>query len=233
MNNLFFGDNLDILSEQIKDESVDLIYMDPPFNSRVDYNILFKSPEGNESDSQIEAFDDTWHWGEQAEKEFSDLLLQENTDVAQIIQAFRSFLGENDMMAYLVMMTSRIVELHKVLKPTGSLYLHCDPTASHYLRIILDGVFGKQNLRNEIIWSYKRYTAKSKRFQKLHDVIFFYSKTDKYTFNDIRVPYGDKSGVADSHYKQDDQGKWYRWQKRKNDEPYKIYKQELQNKDLE
>ena len=95
------------------------------------------------------------------------------------------------MMAYLVMMTSRILELHKVLKLTGSLYLHCDPTASHYLRIILDGVFGKQNLRNEIIWSYKRYTAKSKRFQKLHDVIFFYSKTDKYTFNDIRVPYGD------------------------------------------
>jgi site-specific DNA-methyltransferase (adenine-specific) len=124
---------------------------------------------------------------------------------------------------YLVMMALRIIELHRVLKPTGSFYLHCDPTMSHYLKTICDVIFGKDNFRNEIIWSYKRYTAFSNRFQRLHDVILFYSKTDFALFNDIRDDYGDKSGKADAHYKQDEDGKWYRWQKRKGQEPYKIY----------
>jgi adenine specific DNA methylase Mod len=144
MNSLYFGDNLDILREHIRDESIDLVYLDPPFNSKRDYNILFKTPKGHQSDAQITAFEDTWHWGEQAEKEFTDLLHQENTYIAEMIQAIRRFLGENDMMAYLTMMANRLLELHRVLKPTGSLYLHCDPTASHYLKIILDGVFGKE-----------------------------------------------------------------------------------------
>ncbi len=140
-------------------ESVDLIYLDPPFNSKRDYNLLFKSPKGQASEAQIEAFEDSWHWNPQAEREFDELLHQPNTDVAEMMKALRAFLGENDMMAYLTMMANRLLQLHRVLKPTGSLYLHCDPTASHYLKIVLDGVFGKENFSNEIIW--KRTTPKN------------------------------------------------------------------------
>ena len=147
-NNLYFGDNLDILRDDIKSESVDLIYLDPPFNSNANYNILFRSPNGHEPHAQITAFEDTWHWGEQAEREFAELVLQPNTDVSEMMQALRRFLGENDVMAYLTMMANRLLELHRVLKPTGSLYLHCDPTASHYLKIVLDGICGKENYQN-------------------------------------------------------------------------------------
>ncbi len=123
MGTLYYGDNLNVLREEIKDESVDLIYLDPPFNSKMDYNLLFKSPKGHKSDAQITAFVDTWSWGEQAELEFSQLLKHDNTDVSELIAAFRRFLKKTDMMAYLVMMASRLLELHRVLKPTGSLYL--------------------------------------------------------------------------------------------------------------
>src|SRR3984893_16198504 len=156
-NTLYFGDNLKILRDNIRDESVDLIYLDPPFNSKANYNVLFRSPKGHESPAQITAFEDTWHWGEQAETEFNELIHQPNTDVAEMMNALRHFLGENDMMAYLTMMANRLLELHRVLKPTGSLYLHCDPTASHYLKIVLDGVFGKTHFRSEISW--KRSSA--------------------------------------------------------------------------
>ena len=142
MGQLYFGDNLDILCEHIKDESIDLIYLDPPFNSKRGYNLLFRTPKGHESDAQVTAFEDTWHWGEQAEREFNELLHQSNTDVSEMIQSLRRFLKESDVMAYLTMMATRLLELHRVLKPTGSLYLHCDPTASHYLKIVLDAVFG-------------------------------------------------------------------------------------------
>ncbi|HYM35237.1 MAG TPA: DNA methyltransferase, partial [Steroidobacteraceae bacterium] len=142
MNKLYFGDNLDILREHIKDETIDLVYLDPPFNSKRDYNLLFKSPKGHAADAQITAFEDSWHWGEQAEREFGDLLRQPNTDVAEMMRALRGFLGENDMMAYLTMMANRLLELNRVLKSTGSIYLHCDPLASHYLKIVLDAVFG-------------------------------------------------------------------------------------------
>ena len=141
MGNLYFGDNLDILREHIKDETIDLIYLDPPFNSKRDYNVYLKTPKGYDSDAQITAFDDTWHWGEQAEREFAELLHQSNTDVSEMIQSLRRFLKESDMMAYLTMMANRLLELHRVLKSSGSLYLHCDPTASHYLKIVLDAVF--------------------------------------------------------------------------------------------
>jgi site-specific DNA-methyltransferase (adenine-specific) len=133
MNTLFFGDNLVILREHIANESVDLIYLDPPFNSNRAYNVYLTAPKGQQSDAQITAFDDTWHWGDQAEREYSELLHQPNTDITALITALRSVLHETDLMAYLVMMTSRLLELKRVLKPTGSLYLHCDPTASHYL----------------------------------------------------------------------------------------------------
>lgn len=184
MPSLYYGDNLYVLRESIPDECVDLIYLDPPFNSKRDYNLLFKSPKGQASDAQIEAFEDTWHWNQQAEYEYDELLKQVNTDVAELMRALRTFLGENDMMAYLTMMANRLLELHRVLKPTGSLYLHCDPTASHYLKIVLDAVFGKEHYRNEIIW--KRSNPKSNgsvNFPTCSDTILRYSKSTHCIFH--------------------------------------------------
>jgi adenine specific DNA methylase Mod len=186
MNQLYFGDNLDWLrnKEIFPDASVDLIYLDPPFNSKRDYNLLFKSPKGEKSEAQIEAFKDSWSWGDQAEKELDELLKHKNTDVAQMINALVTFLGRNDMTAYLVMMSTRLLEMHRVLKSTGSLYLHCDPTASHYLKVVLDAVFGFVNYRNEIIW--KRSNPKSLgsiNFPTCSDTIFRYSKSNKVTFH--------------------------------------------------
>ncbi len=184
MGSLYFGDNLFVLRDEIKSESVDLVYLDPPFNSKRDYNLLFKTPKGHDSDAQITAFDDSWHWGEQAEREFAELLHQENTDVAEMIQSLRRFLKESDMMAYLVMMANRLVELHRVLKSTGSLYLHCDPTASHYLKIVLDTIFGAENFNNEISWRRSQTRSSiSKIYRRAHDVILFYSKSSDYSFN--------------------------------------------------
>jgi len=128
---LYYGDNLTVLRDSIASESVDLVYLDPPFNSQATYNVLFKGPSGKMADAQIEAFDDTWHWGEQAERAFSEVLASPYTQAAALLAAMRSFLGENDVMAYLAMMAVRLIELHRVLKPTGSLYLHCYPTAAH------------------------------------------------------------------------------------------------------
>jgi site-specific DNA-methyltransferase (adenine-specific) len=152
-NGLYYGDNLAVLRESIADESVDLIYLDPPFNSNASYNILFKAPSGEQSQAQIEAFEDTWHWNESAERAFDEVVTGPHSDASIMLRAMRSALGENDMMAYLAMMAVRLIELHRVLKPTGSLYLHCDPTASHYLKVLLDAVFGPKQFLNEIIWS--------------------------------------------------------------------------------
>jgi len=221
-NTLYYGDNLAILRDFIKDESIDLIYLDPPFNSKADYNILYKEPTGEPSKAQITAFEDTWHW-EGAVDTFNEIMDTAPSEIAQMMKTFKDFLGPNDMMAYLSMMCIRLIELKRVLKDTGSIYLHCDPTASHYLKILMDTVFGKTNIRNEIIWCYRRYTAVANRFQKLHDVILFYSKADNTIFNQQYVQYKDKSGMADSHYKQDENGEWYRWQKRRGQEPYKVY----------
>jgi site-specific DNA-methyltransferase (adenine-specific) len=163
-NKLFYGDNLDVLRQQIKDESVDLVYLDPPFNSNANYNLLFKSPSGEKSQAQIEAFEDTWHWNMHAAQAFDEVLTGQNAEAASMLRAIHGFLGENDMMAYLAMMAVRLLELHRVLKPTGSLYLHCDPTASHYLKILLDAIFGKENFRNEIIWKRSSAHNSAKRF---------------------------------------------------------------------
>lgn len=190
MNALYYGDNLDILRKCIKDESVDLIYLDPPFNSNANYNVLFKSHKGHASDAQITAFEDTWHWAEPAEQAFTDLLKSPNTDVAEMIRAFRSFLGESDMMAYLTMMAVRLLELHRVLKPTGSLYLHCDPTASHYLKIILDGVFAPENFRSEIIWRRSSsHNSTTRQFGPVHDTIFCYGKTAQHKLREQLMPH--------------------------------------------
>ncbi len=157
-NVLYYGDNLDILRRYIPDESVDLVYLDPPFNSNRDYNVIFKDESGNSTDAQLLAFEDTWHWGPDAEAQYAYLTNTARNQgrvpstVSTIVAALRSGIGENQMMAYLVEMAVRLVELHRVLKPTGSLYLHCDPTASHYLKVLLDAIFGARNFRNEIVW---------------------------------------------------------------------------------
>src|SRR3954470_12497322 len=182
-NTLYYGDNLFILREHIQSESVDLIYLDPPFNSNRTYNVLFKDEHGTDSEAQLEAFEDTWHWNLEAEHTYAELLTEAPTHVAVMIESIRDLIGTNQMMAYLVMMTVRLVELHRVLKLTGSLYLHCDPIASHYLKIILDTIFGISQFRNEIIW--KRTSAHSDTKQgnvihmgRVHDVILFYTKTE-------------------------------------------------------
>lgn len=189
-NTLFYGDNLPILRDYIASESVDLVYLDPPFNSSRSYNVLFKEESGQESQSQITAFDDTWHWGHQAEELYAELVTGINGTVGLMIGALRGAIGENQMMAYLVMMAARLVELHRVLKPTGSLYLHCDPTASHYLKIVLDTIFGAQNYRNEIIWQRTSAHANVKqKFGAVHDILLFYSKASGFTWNQQYQPY--------------------------------------------
>lgn len=207
-NTLYFGDNLAILRESIRDESIDLVYLDPPFNSKATYNVLFRSPKGHEgAPAQIEAFEDTWHWGDQAEREFTELVQQPNTEVSEMMQALRRFLGENDVMAYLTMMANRLLELHRVLKATGSLYLHCDPTASHYLKIVLDGVFGKNGFRNEIIWQRTNaHNMRTKGYVRANDTLLYYSKTDNYTFNEQYTEY---SSEQLGRYRPDETGRLY------------------------
>jgi len=140
LNRLYYGDNLHVLREHFKDDSADLIYLDPPFNSQASYNVLYREPTGQQSKAQVEAFLDTWHWNDSAEQSF-DEVIRSGTDAAELMRAIRAVPHESDLMAYLTMMAVRLVELHRVLKPTGSLYLHCDPSASHYLKILMDGIF--------------------------------------------------------------------------------------------
>jgi site-specific DNA-methyltransferase (adenine-specific) len=191
-NVLYYGDNLEILRKYIPENSIDLIYLDPPFNSKKDYNILFKENGGVESEAQIKAFTDTWHWTQAAENTYHDIVTNGPLKVGRLIGALHDAIGNNDVMAYLVMMTTRLVELHRVLKPTGSLYLHCDPTASHYLKLVLDQIFRPVNFRNEIVW--QRYGSHNdpKRFGRVTDYIIFYSKTQSYSFNPIRTQYSEK-----------------------------------------
>src|SRR5579875_27697 len=208
MNRLYFGDNLHVLREHVANESVDLVYLDPPFNSKRDYNLLFKTPKGHESDAQITAFEDSWHWGEQAEREYAEILRQPNTDVAELMPALRAFLGENDMMAYLVMMANRLLELHRVLKPTGSLYLHCDPTASHYLKIVLDGVFGPENFQGDIVWRRTASHVTSKRWPRIHDDILNFAKDlSRVNFNPPRVE-PDAEWIEREYRHQDEHGRY-------------------------
>lgn len=191
-NTLYYGDNLPILRSFIKDSSVDLIYLDPPFNSNATYNVLFKSPAGQDCTAQIEAFDDSWHWNSASELAFDDVLKSGNSDAAHVLAAFLTFLQRNDLMAYLVMMAVRLIELHRVLKPTGSIYLHCDPTASHYLKILMDAIFGKENYRNEITWQRTSAHSDGARWGKNTDIILFYTKSDTWTWNKTYLDYDDK-----------------------------------------
>jgi adenine specific DNA methylase Mod len=212
VSTLYFGDNLDVLRSYIGSETVDLIYLDPPFNSKVSYNVLYKEPSGHASAAQVGAFEDTWHWGPDAASAF-DEVMRGGTPAAGILSALRAFLGENDMMAYLTMMSVRLIELHRVLKVTGSLYLHCDSTASHYLRIILDAIFNPHNFRNEIVW--KRNSAHSdskqgsKHYGRITDSIFYYSKGSHPTWNPQYRPY-DQQYIDRDYRRVDESGRRYR-----------------------
>jgi site-specific DNA-methyltransferase (adenine-specific) len=210
-NTLFYGDNLDILREYIPSESVDLVYIDPPFNSSRNYNVLFRDESGKESEAQIAAFTDTWHWSHTAEQTYSDLVTDAPQSVSAVVEALRTSIGTNPMMAYLVMMTARLVELHRVLKPTGSLYLHCDPSASHYLKVVLDALFGPERFMNEIIWRRTRAHNDQKitRFGAIHDTLLFYSKSDKWTWNKIYIQRDESAPKTHDLYRHTD-GKLYR-----------------------
>jgi hypothetical protein len=193
-NALYYGDNLGYLREMDR-SSVDLVYLDPPFNSKATYNLLFKSPKGGTVEAQTTAFKDTWTWDIPAEMAFDEAMAS-GPPAAGILRAFRGFLGDSDVMAYLAMMVPRLIHLHRVLKQTGSLYLHCDSTASHYLKLILDGIFGPDGFRNEIIW--KRSHAHSdarqgaRHFGRITDAILFYAKSVDAPFNQLHQPYDQK-----------------------------------------
>lgn len=193
MNTLYYGDNLDILKLHVADESVDLVYLDPPFKSNQDYNVLFREHDTAPASAQVMAFEDTWRWDEAASRAFHDTVATTGGRVADALLALEKFLGHSDMLSYLAMMAPRLVELRRVMKPTASIYLHCDPTASHYLKMLMDAVFGPVNYKTEIIW--KRSSAHSdgkqgrRQHGRIHDVILFYVKTDKWQWSNVYTPH--------------------------------------------
>lgn len=188
MNRLYYGDNRKVLPLHIKDESVDLVYLDPPFNSNQDYNVLFAEQSGEKSAAQIKAFEDTWHWDNEAERWY-DWVVSSGGKVADLLVSLRRFLGDNDTMAYLTNMAPSLIELRRAMKPTASIYLHCDPTASHYLKLLMDAVFGPKHFRNEIVWHYTGWNKKlACHFERRHDIILFYSNDCK-KFNSYSMPW--------------------------------------------
>ena len=210
-NVLYYGDNLEILRKYIPDSSIDLVYLDPPFNSKATYNVLYKEKTGEPSQAQITAFEDTWHWGLESEKALQEIF--ESPIAPSAVKDFMSvmpkFLGKKtDMAAYLAMMCVRLVELKRVLKETGSIYLHCDPTASHYLKIVMDAIFYPKNFRNEIIWRRTASHNQAKRYGPIHDVILYYSKADKYYY---KVNYRPllKGHVTEYFTKENEKGKYW------------------------
>ena len=212
-NKLYYGDNLDVLRRYIQDQSVDLVYLDPPFKSDQDYNVLFAEQDGSRAAAQIKAFGDMWQWDEASAQAYQEVV-EAGGQVSQVLQSFRGFLGDNDMLAYLAMMAPRLVELRRALKPTGSLYLHCDPTASHYLKLLLDAIFGLVNSRAEIVW--KRTSAHSDTRQgrrqhgRIHDVLLLYTKSDEWTWNPVYTAY-DKEYVEQFYkYIEPETGRRYR-----------------------
>ncbi len=211
-NALVYGDNLGALRERVADGSVDLVYLDPPFNSNASYNVLFRERTGEESPAQIQAFTDTWHWTQEAERTLAQEILG-NPDVSGsvkgMVSAFLDTIGRNDLMAYLVMMAPRLVELRRVLKPSGSIYLHCDSTAGHYLKLLMDTVFGKTNYRSAITW--KRTSSHNdvrRNYADLSDNILFYSAGDKYVFHTQYLPYSQQH-IERSYRNIDENGRQY------------------------
>lgn len=213
MNKLYYGDNLEVLRKYIPDESIDLIYLDPPFNSKADYNILYKEHNGTKSASQIQAFSDFWHWDQEAQSTYEYMISDPNVpaNLKKLLQSVQSFLGSNDLTAYLVMMGVRLLELQRVLKRTGSIFLHCDPTASHYLKIMMDAIFGPENFINEIVW--KRSTAHSdskqgsRHFGRIHDIVLFYVKSNEYQWNQQYAPYDESYVESFYNHKEPETGR--------------------------
>jgi site-specific DNA-methyltransferase (adenine-specific) len=207
-NKLYYGDNLEVLQRYVKDETVDLVYLDPPFNSRQDYNVLFAEKDGSQSSSQIHAFEDTWEWNLEAQRAYEQIV-EHGGRVADALRAFKTFLFNSDMMAYLAMMAPRLVELRRVLKETGSIYLHCDPTASHYLKILMDAVFGPQSFRSEIVWKRTNTHSDAKRWSPVADTILYYTKGDATTWNAQHAAHGEEYLATKYRYK-DENGRVYR-----------------------
>jgi len=211
-NTLYYGDNLDVLRRHVADASVDLVYLDPPFNSNQDYNVLFKGDDGHEAAAQVKAFGDTWTWDRATRLHYEELS-ERGGKVGALMDAFLEFLGPSDMMAYLTMMAPRLVELRRVMKPTASIYLHCDPTASHYLKLLMDAVFATR-LRCEVIWDKGfRGTERKRNWQQSHDTLLFYTATDEYTWNDVYQEYADPTMAR--YNKVDEDGKRYALIKRR------------------
>lgn len=228
---MYFGDNLEILRKKIPDETFDLIYLDPPFNSNRNYNVLFK--EGlQDSPAQVQAFEDSWHWTEESKHTFDHLVTKSTSDISNLMQALEKMIGHNDMLAYLTMMTVRLIELHRVLKKTGSLYLHCDPTASHYLKVVMDAIFDKKYFMNEIIWHKNSGGIGRTSFSKRHDTILVYNKGLDYFYDGKAV--GDlreqNEGTFGGYFGIDEDGRKYR-EVRKAGKVYKYYMDEPRNPD--
>jgi len=232
-NVLYYGDNLEILRKYLPDESIDLIYLDPPFNSNRSYNVLFRESSGAGSEAQIEAFEDTWQWGPTAQGAYEEVVTGPHQKVARMLQAMVEGLGHNDVTAYLSMMVVRLVELHRVLKPAGALYLHCDPTASHYLKTLMDSIFGTLNFRNEVVWHYGQRTAFHKgHFSRKHDTLLLYAKSAKHRISPISLPWTREDFLTHRHdVLSDADGREYIWTDGGRGKPrYKRYVDEVLGK---
>lgn len=231
-NVLYYGDNLDILRKYIPNNSIDLIYLDPPFNSKATYNVLFKEPTGELSQAQITAFEDTWHWTEEAARTFQEIADTAPARVVGMMVTFRSFIGRNDMMAYLTMMCIRLLELRRVLKDTGSIYLHCDTTASHYLKVVMDTMFGVDNFMNEVIWFKNSGGIGRTSFSRRHDSLLVYHKTRSHFYDGKAV--GDlreqREGTFGGYFGVDEDGRKFR-EVRKFGKVYRYPMDEPKNPD--
>jgi len=206
---IYYGDNLEILRDYIPDESVDLVYLDPPFKSQQAYNVLFRTVKGEPAAAQVRAFTDTWKWDLAAKAAYERLMEDPRVPgkVSEMVRAFYQFLGPSEMLAYLVMMTPRLLELHRVLKPTGSLYLHCDPAASHYLKLVLDTIFAPSNFRNEIIWQRTAAHSDARRYARVTDRLLFYSKSSEFVWNTLRSEYEESYIQERYHYIEEGTGR--------------------------
>jgi len=209
-NLLCFGDNLDFLKD-FPDEAVDLTYLDPPFNSQQSYNVLFKEATGAPEAAQIKAFEDTWTWDLEANKALTEVQRDPAVPapLVELTKTFMGFLKPSPMMAYLVQMAVRLVQMHRVLKTTGSLYLHCDPTASHYLKLILDAIFAPTYFRNEVIWQRTGAHSDANRWGRVSDTLLFYTRSDEYTWHTQYVPYDEEYIEERYHYKDDKTGRLF------------------------
>jgi len=208
-NVLYYGDNLEVMREYFPDDSVDIVYLDPPFNSKRSYNVLYRESTGAASEAQVEAFEDSWRWGEPAAAAYHQVMIGANSEVARILGAIVEGLRRSDIAAYLSMMTPRLIELHRVMRETSSLYLHCDPTSSHYLKLLLDSIFGASNFLNEITWERFNFHSDARRWGRIHDVMLVYAKNvGRHRFRPIRKGYDPE--YIRTHFKRDKDGRLYR-----------------------